>query len=125
MTNYPLGDFLIRLKNASLARKREVIVVKSKIVLSLAEKLKQLGFLSEVDKKDGFLEVKLTYQNKEPVLADVKLVSKPGLRVYMSADDLVKEKGPYILIISTSKGLMSGAEAIKKRLGGEVIARIL
>ena len=113
-------DFLIRVKNAGLARKKEVFVAGSKKILAVAMALKKLGFLDEV-KKD---KVILAYKNKKPVLIDLKLVSKPGLRIYMGVSEIEKKKGPSIYLVSTPKGVLSSKEAIKQRLGGEVIAKL-
>jgi small subunit ribosomal protein S8 len=124
-TNYPVGDFLIRLKNAALARQREVEVDVTKLIKAVAVVLKEEGYLESIKEKDGKLIVRLTYRRKKPVLINLKLVSKPGLRIYQSADELTSRKGPSFLILSTPKGLMSSREAIKKRLGGEVMVEIL
>lgn len=125
MTNYPVGDFLIRLKNASLARKKDVVVPMSKLIKSLALTLKDLGYLSQVEEEEGNLRVKIAYHKKEPLLSDVRIISKPGLRVYMGVEELRKRRGPYIALVSTPKGIMSSKKAIKERLGGEVIAEVL
>lgn len=124
-TNYSVGDFLIRVKNAMLVNQKEVKCPQNKIVSEVAKKLEQLGFLEKVERADGELVVSLAYHKKEPVIIDVKLVSKPGLRVYKSAQDLRDKKGPSVYILTTSKGILSHKEAIKKNIGGEVIAEIL
>ncbi len=123
--NYPVGDFLIRIKNASLAKKRQVEVVNTKLISSVAHALKKQGYLREVTEKDGQLIAFLSYRKKQPLIMEVRLISKPGLRVYKGASELEKIKKPTTLIISTSKGVMSSQEAIKKRLGGEVIVEML
>ena len=124
-TNYPIGDFLIRIKNAVMAGNRSVEVGSTKLIKAVAQILKKGEYLSELKEKDGRLVVQLSYRKKEPVLMDVKLVSRPGLRVYMSADELGKKRGPSIFIVSTSKGVLLSKEAIKKGVGGEVIAEVL
>ena len=63
--------------------------------------------------------------NKKPILSDLKIVSKPGLRVYIEVRDLEKRRKPSIYLISTSKGILSSREAIKQRVGGEIIAEVL
>jgi small subunit ribosomal protein S8 len=125
MVNYPVGDFLIRIKNACLAKKREVRVESTKLIHAVARALKNSGYLDEVVKKGKSLSVRIAYRKKEPVIMNIRLISKPGLRIYMSVGELEKVKGPSVYIVSTSKGVMSIEEAIKKRLGGEVIAEIL
>lgn len=122
--NYSIGDFLIRIKNTTLARKKELEVDNTKLIESVAEVLKKEGILTEITKKGGKLIVKPAYRKKEPILMDLKLVSRPGLRIYMSTDELAAIKGPSIFILSTSKGAMTSLEAIKKRIGGEIIAEI-
>lgn len=125
VTTYTVGDFLIRLKNASLARHVRLQVPSSKAVKELANALKKEGYLDEIYEEQGNLFVRLVYKNKEPVLTDVRLISKPGLRVYKGVNELERLKGPSIYFVSTPKGVMSSKEAIKRRLGGEVIAEIL
>jgi small subunit ribosomal protein S8 len=124
-TNYPVGDFLIKLKNASMAGNKEVKVAASNKILAIAEALKKLGFLDGVKKEKDGIAVTLAFKNKKPLLMDVKLMSKPGLRIYMSADEIGKKKGPSIYLITSPAGIISSREAIKTRMGGEVIAEIL
>ena len=123
--NYPVGDFLIQIKNAALARKQEVDVSCTKLIRSVADEMKKMGYLDSVEEKEGRIIVKLTFHKKAPLISKVRLVSKPGLRIYVGVGDLDKERGPSVFIVSTSKGVMSSREAIKKRLGGEVIAEVL
>ena len=125
MTNYPVGDFLIRVKNAALGRNKVVAFPKTKMVVSLAQALKKEGFLDEVKAVKGELTVRLSYQKKEPVLLDIKLISKPGLRVYMNANELAKIRKPSIVLVSTPKGILNAKLAAKQRLGGEIIAEVL
>jgi small subunit ribosomal protein S8 len=124
-TNYPVGDFLIKLKNASMAGNKEVKVVTSNKILAIAEALKKLGFLDSVKKEKDDLILGLTFKNKKPLLMDVKLVSKPGLRIYMGVDELDKKKGPSIFLITCPNGIISSLQAVKTRQGGEVIAELL
>lgn len=123
--NYPVGDFLIQVKNAALARKQEIVIANTKLIRAVADVLKDLGYVDSIKEDGGKLSIKLTYHRKKPLINRVRLVSKPGLRIYSGADDLEKEKGPSVFIISTPKGVMSSKKAIKKRLGGEVIAEVL
>lgn len=124
MVNYPVGDFLIRIKNAARADKKEVVTSFSNKIMAVASALKKLGYLNEVEKKEGVLSASLAYKKKEPVLLDLKLVSRPGLRTYMNVDELGSVRGPFIFLLSTPAGILSGKEAIKKGVGGEVIAKI-
>lgn len=123
--DYPVGDFLIRVKNAVKIHKRELVVSKTKAIMAVAKALKKEGFLESVTEKKGKLIVKIAFRRKEPVLLDLKLVSTPGLRIYMGVEELEKIKKPSILILSTSKGVMSSREALKVREGGEVIVEVL
>lgn len=124
VANYPVGDFLIRIKNAVLARRHEVSTSDTKLVAAVALALKAEGLLEEVKKNDGEIIVRLTYRKKEPAILNLRLVSKPGLRIYISVAELEKIKGPSIFIVSTSKGVMSSRRALRERLGGEVIAEV-
>jgi len=123
--NYPVGDFLIRLKNCALAGKKEVVVDNTKLIESVAKTLKSLGYLSGVEKEDKKLKVNLVYKSKTPILSDIILVSKPSKRVYISSEEIKKVRSPYMMILTTTSGIMSGGDAVKKNLGGEVIAKIL
>jgi len=122
--NYPIGDFLIRVKNAYLAKNRNIELKNSKLIESVAKVMEKQGFLEEVKKEEERLLVKLAFRKKEPVILGLKLVSSPGLRVYKGARELQGYKGPSTFIASTSQGVMTSKDAIKKRLGGEVIAEI-
>jgi len=124
-TNYPTGDFLIRIKNAGMAGRKTVECASSGLIAATAKVLQKAGFLEEVNVKNGQITVSLRYHKKAPLLTNITLVSKPGLRVYKKYEDLEKIKGPSIFIVSTPKGVMSSIEAIKNKLGGEVIAKIL
>ena len=125
MQTYPVGDFLIRIKNASLANRKEVEVFSSKFVKEVAKTLKEEGFLDIIEEKKGKIKVTLAFSHKRPVIMDIKLVSRPGLRIYRNVDDMAKIKRPTIFLISTPKGVISSRKAIKQRLGGEVLAEIL
>lgn len=124
VTNYSLGDFLTRIKNAALARKRSFSVDNTKLINQVANVLKEEGYLDDIKKDDGKLIVSLKYHRKEPVLIGLKLISKPGLRIYMKVDEIEKKRGPEIYIVSTPKGVMSSRKVIKNRLGGEVLVKV-
>lgn len=126
MTNYPLGDFLIRIKNAAAAGRREVVVRNSKLVNSVSQVLVKQRLLESAQPEGEMLVARLAYRKKAPVLIDLKLVSKPGLRKYISVDELArrKRKNASSLLISTPLGVLSSEEAEKKNAGGEVIAEV-
>lgn len=124
MTNYPVGDFLIKIKNAAMSRRKDVEVDYSNLTYAVSEVLKKEMYLSDIKRKDDRLMVKLAYFKKEPVLVGLKLVSKPGRRVYKKVDEISKHKGLSFFLLSTPIGIISSREAIKKNIGGEVIAEI-
>lgn len=123
--NYPLGDFLIRFKNAAHSGSKTFSVPNSKVIHNTALCLKKMGYLSEVTKEKNNLVVQVAYRNKMPVLFSLNLVSKPGLRIYASVDALEKRRKPSTLVISTPAGVLPLKEAVKKRMGGEVLVEIL
>ena len=126
MTNYPAGDFLIQIKNAARTNKREISVKSTKYLLEVAKVFEKEGILDGVRSESGKLTANISYHKKEPVLMDLKLVSKPGLRKYMGVDEIKSRKRARstFLILSTPQGVMSSREAYKKNIGGEVIVEI-
>jgi small subunit ribosomal protein S8 len=124
LISYPLGDFLVRIKNIALAKRRTVEADRTKLIVTVADTLKRAGYLSEVEDKDNKIIVRLTYQRKAPRLVDLKLISKPGLRRYMTVQELENYKSPSVYIVSTPKGVMTSREAVRERAGGEVLAEI-
>lgn len=115
---------MIKIKNASMAKNKELTVPSNKQIEAIAAALKKLGYLDEVKKEKNMLSLSLVYKNKRPVLTDLKLVSKPGLRIYMGIAEIEKKKGPSTYLISAPIGIISSREAVKQRVGGEVIAEI-
>jgi small subunit ribosomal protein S8 len=124
ITNYPLGDFLIRIKNASIANRASMSVPSTKLIRAAAEVLKSEGYIREMSETDGQLDIHIAFAHKKPVLMNLKLVSKLGLRIYKNVDELKAHRGASFLIISTPKGVMSHRKAIKENVGGEVIAEV-
>ena len=126
----PIADFLTRIRNASSARLPDVLAPYSKIKAELARILQEEGYIwnYEVDTASGphpQLKLKLKYDNKAPVIRELKRVSKPGLRNYVSVDEIPRVLGGLgISILSTSSGLMTGAKARKAKVGGELLAQI-
>jgi len=109
----------------AIGRKKEVVVDNTKLIESVAKTLKSMGYLSNVEKEGGILKVNLVYKSKMPILSDIILVSKPSNRVYISSEEIKKVRSPYMMILTTTSGIMSGGDAVKKNLGGEVIAKVL
>lgn len=127
---YPIADFLIQIKNGYLARKNKIILPHSRMKEALADLLKKEGYLKKVEVKKVTeakknLELELVYQNKQPKLKEVKIVSKPGRRYYIKKGEIPRVLGGLgIAIISTPMGLTTGNEAKKRGLGGELICKI-
>jgi len=128
VVNDPIGDMLIRIKNGYLARKVVVEVPYSKMKEEIAKLLVKEGYLKKFkieNLKFKILKLELKYEGKKPVIEGVKRISKPGVRIYAKAGEIPKVKyGFGITIVSTSKGIMTGREAKKKNLGGEVICQV-
>ncbi len=126
----PIADMLTRIRNANVMRYKEVEVPASNIKKEIARILKEQGFIVDykVQKKEvqEVMTLSLKYgENKERVITGLKKISKPGLRIYVKADEVPKVlNGLGIAIISTSKGLMTDKEARTEGLGGEVLAYI-
>ena len=125
----PISDFLTRLRNAQRARHESLEVPSSRIKLALAHVLRVEGFVGHVSERtEGSkktLSVELKYDGKEPMIRNIKRVSKPGLRVYRGAAELPRVLSDIgIAIVSTSNGIMTNKEARKRKLGGEVICEV-
>lgn len=121
---YSLGDFLIRVKNCAMAQNKEVSVLTNKHITQVAEKMKKMGLFEDVKIDGSILTARLAFKDKKPIIMNLRLVSKPGLRIYKTVWDLEKKKGPSTYVISTPKGLVSLKEALKQRLGGEILVEI-
>ena len=128
--NHTVSDFLTRIKNASMARRREVNLPYSNINKEIGKVLVKEGFLQEIKevKKDDqrSLHALISYEKRNPVLSNVVVVSKPSLRVYKTSKTIadVERRGKHKVIISTSQGVMSGKDARKKGIGGEIFFEI-
>jgi small subunit ribosomal protein S8 len=126
----PIADMLTRVRNASRARHTEVIVPASRTKREIARILKDEGFIADwTEEREGpaiLLRVTLKYvDGKAPVVSGLKRISKPGLRVYARKTDIPRVLGGLgIVIVSTSHGIMTGAQARKAQLGGEVLAYV-
>ena len=126
----PVADMLTRIRNANSAKHETVDVPNSKVKKAIAEILHEEGYIKGYqiidDGKQGIIKITLKYgANKEKVLSGLKRISKPGLRVYSSRDELPRVlKGLGIAIISTSQGIMTDKKARALNIGGEVLAFI-
>jgi small subunit ribosomal protein S8 len=129
-TTDPIADMLTRIRNASAAKHKTVDVPASKMKKAIADILYNEGYIKSVEEianeNQGILRIALKYdENGAKVIAGIKRISKPGLRVYASAEKLPKVlNGLGIALISTSKGIKTDKEARKENLGGEVLAYI-
>ena len=125
----PIADMLTRIRNGSRARHDEILMPASRTKLAIARILKEEGFIDEVeetrDGNQGTLKIRLKYVGKVPVVSGLKRVSKPGLRVYAAKTDIPRVLGGLgVVIVSTSQGIMTGQQARKAQLGGEVLAYV-
>lgn len=112
-----------------MASKKEVIFPYAKIVVALGKILTEEGYIkkAEIVETDGrkMVSVQLLYKNKRPAVRDVKLVSKPSLHKYVTKTNIKKIAGNFgISVVSTSKGVMTGKEALKAGVGGELLCEI-
>ncbi|GIN58904.1 30S ribosomal protein S8 [Lederbergia ruris] len=126
----PIADLLTRIRNANMVRHEKLEVPASNIKKGVAEILKQEGFVRDVeyieDNKQGIIRIFLKYgPNNERVITGLKRISKPGLRVYVKANDVPKVlNGLGIAIVSTSQGVLTDKEARAKQVGGEILAYV-
>ncbi len=125
----PISNMLTSIRNAQAVLHQTVDIPFSNLKYKIAKILAKQGFIEQIEKKGKktkrFIEITLKYDNKTPVISGIKRISKPGQRIYLSAQKIKKIKGGYgMSIISTSKGLMADKEARKNKLGGEVICEI-
>ena len=125
----PISDFLIRLKNASRAENETFTAPSSKMKVELARILKEEGYIwnYEVDTTTKFPEIKVTakYVDGTPALTDLKRVSRPGRRHYVGAGEVPRVlNGLGISILSTSRGVMTGTQAKRENVGGELLAMV-
>ena len=125
----PIGDMLARIKNSQTRNLKKVQCPSSKFKVKIAEVLKSEGYIvdfkvSENDKKPN-LEIDLKYNLGNPVISVIERISKPGRRIFSSAESLPKiNNGLGIAIVSTPKGVMSDVNARKQKIGGEIICKV-
>lgn len=125
-----IADMLTRIRNANSAKHDTVQIPASNIKKSIAQILVDEGYIKSFkvieDGKQGIIEVALKYgPNKSQVITGLRRVSKPGLRIYTNCEDMPKvQNGLGIVILSTSKGIMTDKDARKANIGGEVLAYI-
>ncbi|MFC2056390.1 30S ribosomal protein S8 [Chloroflexota bacterium] len=127
----PIADMLTRIRNAVMVKHDSVLIPASRMKLSIAKILKEEGFISDYEVLRGkpYLKIKirLKYSDKnQPVLSGLERVSKPGLKVYVGRKEIPRvAAGLGIAIISTSKGVMTGQQAWRQGIGGELLCYVL
>ncbi|HEX6139411.1 MAG TPA: 30S ribosomal protein S8 [Candidatus Limnocylindria bacterium] len=129
-TTDPIADMLTRIRNASAARHRELTLPSSRVKREIARILVEEGFIESFETQpDGvqeMLNLKLRYvEGRTPVVSGLKRISKPGLRVYARKTEIPRVLGGLgLAILSTSRGIMTGSQARKLNLGGEVLCYV-
>ena len=127
--NDPIGDMIARIKNSQLRNHKKVELPSSKFKVKIADVLKNEGYIIDYktsnDEKKPTLEIILKYSYGSPVISSIQRVSKPGRRIFSSAESLPKiNNGLGIAIVSTPKGVMSDIDARKQKIGGEIICKV-
>lgn len=127
--NYGVADFIIQVKNAYLANRKVISTRFSKLNFAIATLLVKNRMLSDAKEEtvDGkkMITATLRYVRRKPVITSVSIVSKPSLRVYVGIEDLYRlKREEAISILSTSKGLMTGNDALKQKVGGEYLFKV-
>ncbi|WP_101069053.1 30S ribosomal protein S8 [Roseovarius salinarum] len=128
--NDPIGDMLARIRNAQMRHKSTVTVPGSKLRAWVLDVMAEEGYIRGYEKVEGknghpALEVSLKYFEGTPVIREMKRVSKPGRRVYMGVKDIPQvRQGLGVSIVSTSRGVMSDANARSQNIGGEVLCTV-
>ena len=127
----PIADMLTRIRNAVMVRHNSVLVPASRMKLSIARILKEESFISDYEvvrgKPHRVIKIHLKYDEKnQPILSGLERVSKPGLRVYVGSREIPRVSGGLgLAIVSTSKGVMTGHQAWRQKLGGELLCYVL
>ena len=125
----PIGDMIARIKNAQMRNYKIVKLPSSKFKVKIAEVLKSEGFILEHKisqiKNKQILEITLKYSSGNPVISSIQRISRPGRRIFSSAESLPKiNNGLGIAIVSTPKGVMTDIDARKHKVGGEIICKV-
>lgn len=125
----PIADLLTRIRNAAAVGKSEVRVPNAKLKKVVADQLKKNGYLAEVKVEPGSprdtLVITINKAGENATFTELTRMSKPGRRMYVGASDIPRVKsGRGIVLVSTSKGVVTGQEAVKQRLGGELLLKV-
>ena len=127
--NDPIGDMIARIKNSQLRNHKKVELPSSKFKIKIVDVLKNEGYIIDYktssEENKPTLEIVLKYNYGTPVISSIQRISKPGRRVFSSAESLPKiNNGLGIAIVSTPKGVMSDIDARKQKIGGEIICKV-
>ena len=125
----PIGDMIARVKNAQARNHKKVELPSSNFKSKIADILRNEGFIKDfkvsTEEKKNILSLELKYHSGNPVISNFERISKPGRRIFSSADSLPKiNNGLGIAIVSTPKGVMTDIEARKQKVGGEIICKV-
>ena len=125
----PIGDMLARIKNSQVRNHKKVQLPSSKFKVKIIEVLKSEGYIIDFkvdnDEKKPNLEINLKYNFGNPVISNIERISKPGRRIYSSAESLPKiNNGLGVAIVSTPKGVMTDIDARNQKIGGEIICKV-
>ena len=128
-TTDPVADMLTRIRNAIAVGKTEVRVPTSKLKFAVADKLQKINYLEKVEIEDakprGILHVVINNEGEAARINEINKVSTPGRRIYAGVNEIPKVKsGRGTVLVSTSKGIMTGQEAVKNKLGGEILVKV-
>lgn len=128
-TTDPVADMLTRIRNAIAVGKTEIRVPTSKLKFAVADKLQKINYLEKVEVEDakprGILHVVINNEGEAARINEINKVSTPGRRIYAGVNEIPKVKsGRGTVLVSTSKGIMTGQEAVKNKLGGEILVKV-
>jgi small subunit ribosomal protein S8 len=128
-TTDPVADLLTRIRNAIAVGKTEIRVPTSKLKFAVADKLQKTHYLELVEVEDaqprGILHVVINKEGEAARINEIKKISTPGRRIYAGVSEIPKVKsGRGTVLVSTSKGIMTGQEAVKNKLGGEILVKV-
>lgn len=128
-TTDPVADLITRIRNAIAVGKTEIRVPTSKLKFAVADKLQKTHYLELVEVEDakprGILHVVINKEGEVARINEIKKISTPGRRIYTGVSEIPKVKsGRGTVLISTSKGIMTGEEAVKNKLGGEILVKV-
>lgn len=128
-TTDPVADMLTRIRNAIAVGKTEIRVPTSKLKFAVADKLQKINYLEKVEIEEAqprsILHIVINEENAPARINEISKVSTPGRRIYAGVNEIPKVKsGRGTVLISTSKGIMTGQEAVKNKLGGEILVKV-